>query len=78
MVEFVVVLIAIFMIAGLGRGYFTTLKEVIRQHYRSYCFSVAISDPPEGDREMKRDSDDDDKTMLIYEQMLRGTPEADR
>lgn len=71
MVEFVVVLTALFLIAGLGRGYIGQLKDTIQQKYRSYCFGVAISDPPQGSYTMISASEDAGKTMKVAEKIGR-------
>jgi hypothetical protein len=71
MVEFVVVLTALFLVAGLGRGYITQLKDVIQQKYRSYCFGIAISDPPPGSYQGMGVTEDAAHTMQLSEQMER-------
>lgn len=71
-VEYVAVLTAIFLIAGLGRSTVADLGDTIKQKYRSYCFSVAMSDPPLESYETGIGSDDAAAVMVNYEQMIRG------
>lgn len=76
-VEYVAVLTAIFLIAGLGRGTVSTLAETIRQKYRSYCFSVAISDPPGKKIDQLTTSDDPAVALLAFDRMTQGTEHRD-
>lgn len=74
MVEFVAVMTALFLIAGLGRGYITQLKNIIEQKYRSYCFGIAITDPPQGSYTLISGSEDAGRTMMLSEQIARMSP----
>ena len=74
MVEFVAVMAALFLIAGLGRGYITQLKSIIEQKYRSYCFGIAITDPPQELYNLISVSEDAGRTMVLSEQIARMSP----
>ncbi len=69
MVEFVAVLTALFLIAGLSRGYITQLKNIIEQKYRSYCFGIAITDPPQQSYNLISGSEDAGRTMVLSERI---------
>jgi len=70
-VEYVAVLTALFLIAGLGSGTVSKLTTTIKQKYKSYCFSVAISDPPGAIFDSKKAYQHNSAVLLAMDQVNR-------
>jgi hypothetical protein len=71
-VEYVAVLSALFLIAGLGGGAVSKLATTIKQKYKSYCFSVAISDPPEAVFDSREAYQHNSEVLLALDKVNRG------